>query len=54
VIKVRTAIVALLIIFAIYAVIQDPTESANRVGIVWDWIKAAVNSIFTFFDALLT
>ena len=50
----RRALVVILVIFVIYAVINDPTQSANWTGNAWDRIKDAISSIGTFFDALLS
>jgi hypothetical protein len=44
----------LLVIFVIYAVINDPTQSANVTGNAWGRIEDAISSIGTFFDALLS
>jgi hypothetical protein len=44
----------ILVIFVIYAVINDPTQSANTTASIWDWLKGGINSIATFFDTLLS
>jgi len=49
----RRALVVLLVIFVIYAVINDPTQSASVTGNAWDRIKDAISSIGTFFDTLI-
>ncbi len=52
--KVRRALLVLAVIFIIYAVINDPTQSANVTGNAWDHIKDALSSIGTFFNTLLS
>ena len=52
--KVRKAVLAILIIFVIYAVLNDPTQSASVTGNAWDQIKDGFGSITTFFDTLLS
>jgi hypothetical protein len=49
----RRALVVILVIFVIYAVINDPTQSANVTGNAWDKIKDAISSIGTFFQTLI-
>lgn len=51
--KVRRALLAILIIFIIYAVLNDPTQSANVTGNAWDQIKDGVGAIGTFFNTLI-
>jgi hypothetical protein len=50
----RRALVVLLVIFVIYAVINDPTQSASVTGNAWDRIKDAISSVGTFFDTLIS
>lgn len=52
--RVRRALLVILVIFVIYAVINDPTQSAGVTGNAWDQIKSGVSSIGTFFDTLLS
>jgi hypothetical protein len=52
--KVRRALLALLIIFIIYAVLNDPTQSASVTGNAWDQIKDGFSAIGTFFDTLIS
>jgi len=52
--RVRRALLALLIIFIIYAVLNDPTQSANVTGNAWDQIKDGFSAVGTFFDTLLS
>lgn len=52
--RVRRALLVILVIFVIYAVINDPTQSASVTGNAWDQIKSGVSSIGTFFDTLLS
>ena len=51
--KVRRALLVLLIIFIIYAVLNDPTQSASVTGNAWDQIKDGISAVGTFFDALI-
>ena len=52
--KVRKALLALLIIFVIYAVLNDPTQSASVTGNAWDQIKDGFSAVGTFFDTLIS
>ena len=52
--RVRRALLVILIIFIIYAIINDPTQSAGVTGNAWDRIKEGISSIGTFFDTLLS
>jgi hypothetical protein len=52
--KVRRALLVLAVIFIIYAVINDPTQSANVTSNAWDHIKSALSAIGTFFNTLLS
>jgi hypothetical protein len=52
--KVRRALLALLIIFIIYAILNDPTQSASVTGNAWDQIKDGFSAIGTFFDTLIS
>lgn len=52
--RVRRALLALLIIFVIYAVLNDPTQSASVTGNAWDQIKDGVSAVGTFFDTLIS
>jgi hypothetical protein len=52
--RVRRALLAILIIFVIYAVINSPTQSADVTGNAWDHIKNGISAIGTFFDTLLS
>lgn len=51
--RLRRAILIILIIFVIYAVINDPTTSADKTGSIWDWLKGGIDNIATFFDELI-
>ncbi len=48
--RTRRALVVILVIFLIYAVVNDPAQSGNFVGDIWDWLRGAADSIGTFFD----
>jgi hypothetical protein len=52
--RVRKGLLVILVIFVIYAVINDPTQSANVTGNAWDQIKSGLHSVGTFFDTLLS
>ena len=52
--RTRRAIVAIIVIFLIYAVLNDPGQSANVTGNAWDHIKDGISNIGTFFDDLLS
>jgi len=52
-IKPRSAIITILVIFALYAIVTSPTNAANGVHTVFLFLADAVKSIFTFFDKLL-
>jgi hypothetical protein len=51
--RTRRALVVILVIFLIYAVLNDPSQSASFTGGAWDHLKSWLDSIFTFFDDLL-
>ena len=51
---VRRALLILLVIFIIYAVINDPTEAANFTANIWGRIEDGLSAIGTFFDDLLS
>jgi hypothetical protein len=51
--KLRRALLALLIIFIIYAILNDPTQSASITSNAWDQIKDGLSAIGTFFDTLI-
>lgn len=45
----RRFFVIVLLLALAYAVISNPTGSANTVGAIWDWLRGALGSIGTFF-----
>ena len=51
--RTRRALVAILVIFLIYAILNDPGQSASFTGGLWDHLKNWVSNIWTFFDDLL-
>ena len=51
--RTRRALVVILVVFLIYAVVNDPRQSGNFVGDLWNWTKDAADSIGTFFDSVL-
>jgi hypothetical protein len=52
-IKPRSAIITILVIFALYAIVTSPDHAATTVKSVFVFLADAVKSIFTFFDKLL-
>jgi len=52
--RLRRALLAILIIFIIYAVLNDPTQSASVTGNAWDQIKDGISAVGTFFDTLIS
>jgi hypothetical protein len=52
--QVRKVVLVLLVIFVIYAVLNDPTQSAGVTGNAWDQIKDGLGSVTTFFDTLIS
>ena len=52
--RVRRALLVIAVIFVIYAVINDPTQSASVTGNAWDHIKDGISSVGTFFDTLIS
>lgn len=51
--RVRRALLAILVIFIIYAILNDPTQSASVTGNAWDQIVDGLQAIGTFFDTLI-
>jgi hypothetical protein len=51
--RTRRIVLMILLIFAIYAIIVSPRQSADVVSMAFDQLAAAVQAIFRFFDALL-
>jgi len=51
--RARRIILILILIFAVYSVVTNPTQSAAAVKVVFVWLAAAVQSLFTFLNALL-
>lgn len=43
-----------IIAFVLYAVLTDPSDSADSTGNAWDHLKDGLNAIGTFFDGLLS
>jgi hypothetical protein len=48
------ALGVLLVIFIIYAVVKDPTQSANFTANVWGHVKDALAAVGTFFNSLVS
>lgn len=51
--RTRRLIVIILVVFAVYAVLVSPNQSAAVVGNAWDAILSGLNSVGQFFDAIL-
>ncbi len=51
---VQRIIVIVVVIFIIYAVINDPTQAANFTSNIWNRITDGLSAIGTFFDGLLS
>ena len=51
--RVRTIIIWALVVFALYAIVTSPQETADALKGVWNVIYTAVHSIATFFHSLL-
>jgi hypothetical protein len=49
----RRVVLVIVVAFIIYAVINDPTGSANVTSEAWGHIKNGISSIGTFFDDLI-
>jgi hypothetical protein len=52
-VKPKSVIIAIILIFALYAIIVSPVTAASYVQTAFVAVADAVRSIFTFFDALL-
>lgn len=51
--KTKQAIILIVVVFVVYAVVNDPNGSANVVNNAWDTIKDGLSGVGDFFDALL-
>jgi hypothetical protein len=51
--KPRRIIILILVVFAIYAVVTDPTRAADVVSSAWDIVWQGLVAITRFFDALI-
>jgi hypothetical protein len=51
--RTRRIVVFILLIFAIYAIVVSPSQSADIVRTAFDTLAEAIRAIFRFFDALL-
>lgn len=49
----KRALLALVIVFIIYAVLNDPTGSASVTGNAWDQVKDGFSAVGIFFDTLI-
>jgi hypothetical protein len=50
----RKVLIALVVIFLVYAVINSPTQSGQVTANVWGDIKDGISAVGTFFDTLLS
>ena len=51
---VRKVLIALVVIFLVYAVINSPTQSGQVTANIWGDIKDGLSAVGTFFDTLLS
>jgi len=51
--RTRQVLLAIVVIFILYAIYTSPSKSADAVHAIWNVLTAAVNAIFRFFDRLL-
>ena len=51
--RTRRIVLAIVLVFVIYAVVVSPTKSADLVRSIVDLITNAIQALFRFFDALL-
>jgi hypothetical protein len=51
--KPKKIILIILVVFAVYAVVKDPTSSASVVHSAWNILWDAVLSVRDFFDAVI-
>jgi hypothetical protein len=51
--RTRQVILAIVVIFILYAIITNPTASANVAREIWNLIVTALRSIFSFFNHLI-
>lgn len=49
----KKVIAAIVVLFAIYVVYTSPAQAADIVKSIWHIVVVAVDSLFTFFHALL-
>lgn len=52
-VKPKSVLWGVLVVFIVYAIIVSPQTAADYVRALFFFLANAVNSIFTFFDALL-
>jgi hypothetical protein len=50
----QRAILILVVVFIIYAVLHDPSQSADFTSNIWGRITDGLSAIGTFFDTLLS
>ena len=51
--RARQVILAIIVIFILYAIYTNPAASANAARAIWNVIVSAINSIFSFFRHLI-
>ena len=51
--KARRIVIIILVIFALYAVVTNPTKAADVVSAAWDIVWSGLVAITRFFDALI-
>jgi hypothetical protein len=51
--RTRQVILAIIVIFILYAIYTNPARSADAARAIWNVIVSAFNSIFSFFSHLI-
>lgn len=51
--RTRQVLLAIVVIFILYAIYTSPTKSADAVRAIWNVVTTAVDAIFRFFNSLI-
>jgi hypothetical protein len=51
--RTRQVVLAIVVLFIIYAIYTSPAKSADAVHAIWSVIVSAFNAIFAFFNRLI-
>lgn len=51
--RTRQVLLAIVVIFILYAIYTSPGKSADAVHAIWNVLATAVSAIFRFFDDLI-